>query len=177
MTRNYLRVLLTALLLITSSSAFSANNNNLDLDNLSADDYFLYAVSQNNLGLAQQLLQQGVDINYRSSDRKLINVVNVRADRVNRFMGGKQRFQYASGTAYDIALSQAQSQTVKWLLQKGANPAKGFFKASIENAHFSSYYPASYLNLPYRERAIIVSVGEVLALAVEENDPVSAARL
>ena len=92
MTRNYLKALLTALLLITSFSAYSANNNNLDLDNLSADDYFLYAVSQNNLGLAQQLLQQGVNIDYRSSDRKLINVVNVRADRVNRFMGGKQRF-------------------------------------------------------------------------------------
>ena len=159
MIRNTFNVLLTALLLLTSLSAYAANQNDLDLNELSGDDHFLYAISQNNLGLAQQFLQQGIDINYRSSDRKLINVVNVRADRVNQFMGGKQRYQYASGTAYDIALSQANSQTVKWLLNKGANPASGFFKARIENTQYASYYPAPYLNLPYRERAIIVSVG------------------
>jgi len=173
---QHCKVLLTALLLLTSLSAYSANNN-LDLNDLSADDHFLYAISQNDLGLAQQFLQQGVDVNYRSSNRKLINVVSVRADRVNQFMGGKQRYQYASGSAYDIALSQAQSQTVKWLLQEGANPSAGFFKSRIENTHFATYYPASFLNLPYRERAIIVSVGEVLALAVQENDLVRAARL
>jgi len=177
MIRNFLNVLLTALLLISSLSVYSANKNDLDLNELSVDDHFLHAISQNNLGLAQQFLQQGADINYRSANRKLINVVNVRADRVNQFMGGKQRYQYASGTAYDIALSQAQSQTVKWLLQKGANPAAGFFKSSIENVHFANYYPASFLNLPYRERAIIVSVGEVLALAVEENDLARASKL
>ncbi|MGB1298874.1 MAG: ankyrin repeat domain-containing protein [Psychrobium sp.] len=173
---TYLSGMLAIWLLLLSLPVHSAKQS-LDLDDLSAQDHFLYAISQNNLGLAQQLLQQGVDINYRSSNRNVINAVNVRADRVNRFMGGKQRFQYASGTAYDIALSQAQSQTVKWLLQKGANPAAGFFKASIENAHFASFYPASFLNLPYRERAIIVSVGEVLALAVEENDVTTASRL
>ena len=175
MIRIYLNALL-AVLLIASSSAYAADSNP-DLGNLSNSDQFLHAISQNNLGKAQQLLQQGVDINYRSSNRKLINVVNVRADRVNQFMGGKQRYQYASGTAYDIALSQSQSQTVKWLIQKGANPASGFFKSRIENTRYASFYPASFLNLPYRERAVIVSVGEVLALAVEENDLQRAAKL
>jgi len=177
MIRNYFARLLSALLLLISVSAHSAGQQNLDFDKLSEEDLFLYAVSKNNLGLAQQLLQQGVDINYRSANRQLINEVNVRADRVNQFMGGKQRYQYASGTAYDIALSQAQTQTVRWLLQKGANPAAGFFKSRIENTHFATFYPASFLNLPYQERAVIISVGEVLALAVQENDLMRATRL
>lgn len=177
MYKRYLNALLATCLILTTFSAFSADINNNELAEMSRDDQFLYAISENNLGLAQQLLQQGADINHRSSNRKLINAVNVRADRVNQFMGGKQRYQYASGSAYDIALSQARSRTVKWLLQKGANPASGFFKSRIENTHFATYYPASFLNLPYRERAIIVSVGEVLALAVQENDLASATRL
>jgi ankyrin repeat protein len=176
MIRIYLNVLLVALL-IAPSSAFSENTNNPDVKSLPSGDHFLNAVFKNQLGRAQLLLQEGVDINYRSPNRQLINTVSVRADRVNQFMGGKQRYQYASGTAYDIALSQANTQTVKWLLQKGANPASGFFKSRIENTQYASFYPASFLNLPYRERAVIVSVGEVLALAVEENDVQRATKL
>ncbi|MEE9304081.1 MAG: ankyrin repeat domain-containing protein [Thiotrichaceae bacterium] len=140
-------------------------------------DRFLLAVAKNNKALAQRLLQQGVAINYRSQNRVVINRVNVRADKVNQFLAGGKRYQYASGTAYDIALSQSNADMVKWLLQRGANPAAGYFKHRIENTHFANNYPSSYLLLPFHERAKIVSVGLLLAMAVEENDVKKAERL
>ncbi|MCK5902907.1 MAG: ankyrin repeat domain-containing protein [Cocleimonas sp.] len=148
-----------------------------NLKNFTNGDQFLLAIANNNLTKAQALLQKGVSVNYRSSNRHLINEVNVRADKINQFMGGKQRYQYASGTAYDIALAKAQATSVKWLLQKGANPALGYFKSRIENTYFSYHYPASYLNLPYKDRAVIVSVGYVLELAVAENNAPRVAQL
>ncbi len=140
-------------------------------------DRFLLAVAKNNKALAQQLLQQGVAIDYRSQNRVVINRVSVRADKVNQFLAGGKRYQYASGTAYDIALSQSNADMVKWLLQRGANPAAGYFKHRIENTHFANSYPSSYLLLPFHERAKIVSVGLLLAMAVEENDVKKAERL
>lgn len=137
---------------------------------LSYGDEFLLAVAHNNTSLAQKYLQLGVPINYSSTNREVIKQVSVRADRVNQFLAGNQRYQYASGTAYDIALAHAQAGMVKWLLKKGANPAKGYFKQEIERTYFANYYPASYLNLPYKERAVIVSVGKVLSIAVAENN-------
>lgn len=135
------------------------------------------AVAKKNKSLAQQLLQQGAPIDYRSQNRVVINRVNVRADKVNQFLAGNKRYQYASGSAYDIALSQGNAGMVKWLLQRGANPAAGYFKHRSENTHFSNSYPNSYLILPFKERAKIVSVGMVLALAVKENDVQKAERL
>ena len=133
-------------------------------------DQFLLAVANNNRPLAQQLLQRGAKINFRSQNRVVIDRVNIRADKTNPFLAGGKRYQYASGTAYDIALSQANADMVKWLLQHGANPAAGYFKHRIENTYFTNNYPASYLILPFHERAKIVSVGLVLAMAVKEND-------
>ncbi len=140
-------------------------------------DQFLLAVAKNNKALAQQLVQQGAPINYRSQNRVVLSRVNVRADKVNLFLAGNKRYQYASGTAYDIALSQGNADMVLWLLQRGANPAAGYFKNQVEHTHFSGSYPPSYLLLPFQQRARIVSVGIVLTMAVKENDVKKAQQL
>ena len=137
---------------------------------LSVADEFLMAVAGNDLPQAQQLFALGVPIDYRSGDRKVINQVNVRADKLNRYVVGRGRYKYGSGTAYDIALTQANTKMAQWLLRNNANPAAGFFRQHIEKTHFSRDYPAIYLNLPYVERARIISAGLVLEGAVEEND-------
>ena len=157
--------LITCLLIFSATSAFARSNNKL-----TAGDQFLLAVAANSTGTAQRYLQMGVPIDYSSTNRDVIKQVSVRADKVNQFLAGNQRYQYASGTAYDIALAHAQAGMVKWLLKKGANPAKNYFKQEIERTYFANNYPSSYLNLPYKERAVIISVGKVLALAVAEND-------
>ncbi len=136
----------------------------------SISDQFLLAVAKNNKSLAQQLLQRGAGINYRSQNRVVISRVNVRADKLNQFLAGSKRYQYASGSAYDIALVQGNAAIVLWLLQRGADPAAGYFKNQIENTHFKGSYPSSYLLLPYRERAKIISVGKVLTIAVKANE-------
>ena len=156
---------ITCLLIFFGTSAFAKSNNEL-----TAGDQFLLAVAANNTGAAQRYLQMGVPIDFSSTNRDVIKQVSVRADKVNQFLAGNQRYQYASGTAYDVALAHAQAGMVRWLLKKGANPAKNYFKQEIERTYFANNYPASYLNLPYKERAIIISVGKVLALAVAEND-------
>lgn len=142
----------------------------------SISDQFLLAVAKNNKTLAQRLIQQGVNINYRSQNRLVVSRVNIRADKVNQFLVGSQRYQFASGTAYDIALSQGNAGMVLWLLQRGANPAAGYFKNKIEN-NFEGSYPPSYLGLSYQQRGRIVSVGEVLTMAVKENDVKKARKL
>ncbi len=140
-------------------------------------DQFLLAAAKGNDALAKQLLQQGVPIDYRSQNRVVIDRVSVRADKMNPFLAGNKRYQYASGTAYDIALSQNNASMVKWLMQQGANPAAGYFKHRIENTYFANNYPASYLLLPFKERAKIVSVGLVLEMAVKENNVQKAQQL
>lgn len=137
---------------------------------LSVADAFLIAVADNNMVQARRLFAQGIDIDYRSGNRQVINHVNVRADKLNRYVIGKGRYKYGSGTAYDIALTQGNAVMTQWLLQNNANPAVGFFRRHIEKTRFSQDYPANYLNLPYTERARIISVGVVLAAAVEDND-------
>ncbi len=161
---NNLSRLFLFLLLLLSFNSVSAK------PELSLGDYFLIAVAQNNISDAQRYLSMGVPINYSSSNREVIKQVSIRADKVNPFLTGNQRYQYASGTAYDIALAHAQAGMVKWLLKRGANPAKGYFKQEIERTYFANQYPASYLNLPYKQRAVIVSTGKVLSLAVADND-------
>ena len=103
--------------------------------------------------------------------------MNVRADKLKRYIGGKRRYEYASGTAYDIALSQGYVQIAKWLLAQGANPAAGFFQRHIESTDFAKNYPVDYLNLPYKARARLISAGVVLSNAVKENDHVKAAHV
>lgn len=157
--------LVLLLLLFSGTSVFAKSNKEL-----TAGDQFLLAVVANNRSSAQHYLQMGVPIDFSSTNRDVIKKVSVRADKISQFLAGSQRYQFASGTAYDIALAHAQAGMVKWLLKRGANPAKGYFKLEIERTYFANHYPASYLNLPYKERALIVSTGKVLALAVAEND-------
>lgn len=166
-------VIFLSCLLLFSSTFASAKSN----AELSAGDQFLLAVAANNTGVAQRFLQMGVPIDFSSTNREVIKKVSVRADKVNQFLAGNQRYQYASGTAYDIALAHAQAGMVRWLLKRGANPAKNYFKQEIERTYFANNYPASYLNLPYKERAIIISVGKVLSIAVAENDAHRVAQL
>lgn len=133
-------------------------------------DQFLLAVAKGDKGNAARLLQQGASINYRSQNRVVINRVMVRADKTHPFLAGNKRYQYASGTAYDIALAQANADIVLWLLQRGANPAAGYFKTKIEHHYFAGNYPETYLNLPFLQRARIISVGHVLQMAVADNN-------
>ncbi len=165
-------LLITGLLFLLNPPVFAKPDNNL-----TAGDHFLLAVAANSTGAAQRYLQMGVPIDYSSTNREVIKKVSVRADKINPFLAGNQRYQYASGTAYDIALAHAQSGMVRWLLNHGANPAKNYFKQEIERTYFENNYPASYLNLPYKERAIIISVGKALSIAVAENDANHVAQL
>ncbi|PWQ95705.1 ankyrin repeat domain-containing protein [Leucothrix arctica] len=144
---------------------------------LSEADQFLLAVADNNLQRAQQLFKKQFPIDYRSNSRSLIQQVNVRADKLNRYVTGKRRYEYASGTAYDIALSQGYTKLAKWVIAQGANPAAGFFQNHIESMDFEQYYPTDYLNFPYKQRAKIISAGVVLADAVKENDHIKAANV
>jgi len=165
-------LLFTGLLLFLNTAVLAKSNTKL-----TAGDHFLLAVAANNMGAAQRYLQMGVPIDFSSTNREVIKKVSVRADKINPFLAGNQHYQYASGTAYDIALAHAQSGMVKWLLKRGANPAKNYFKQEIERTYFANNYPASYLNLSYKERAIIISVGKVLSIAVAENDANRVAQL
>jgi ankyrin repeat protein len=140
-------------------------------------DQFLVAVAENNLQRAQQLYRKQFLIDYRSGSRELIKFVNVRADKQNRYVTGRGRYEYASGTAYDIALSQGHVAVAKWLVTQGANPAAGFFQRQIEATDFAKYYPSAYWNLPYKERARLISAGVVLSNAVKENDHIKAANV
>ena len=140
-------------------------------------DQFLLAVADNNLQRVRQLFRKQFPIDYRSNSRALIKQVNVRADKLNRYITGKRRYEYASGTAYDIALSQGYPEMAKWLIAQGANPAAGFFRQQIEATDFEKYYPVDYLNYPYKQRATLIAAGVVLANAVKENDPVKAANI
>ena len=140
-------------------------------------DQFLVAVAENNISRVQQLFRRQFSIDYRSANRELIKFVNVRADKLNRYIVGKRRYEYASGTAYDIALSQGYVKMAIWLLAQGANPAAGFFQRHIESTNFAKSYPIEYLNLPYKQRARLISAGVVLSNAVKENDPVKAANV
>ncbi len=169
-------IVLSCLLLFSGSfsTAFAREKSQQEL---TAGDQFLLAVAANNRGMAQRYLQMGVPIDYTSTNRDVIKQVSVRADKVKQFMAGNQRYQYASGTAYDIALANAQAGMVRWLLRRGADPAKNYFKQEIERTYFANNYPPSYLNLPYKERARIVSVGKVLSLAVADNDAARVAQL
>lgn len=144
---------------------------------LSDADQFLLAVAGNNLQRARQLFRKQFPIDYRSANRELIKQVNVRADKQNRYVTGKRHYEYASGTAYDIALSQGYTAMAKWLLAHGANPAAGFFQRHIESTDFAKYYPIDYLNFPYKTRARLISAGVVLEDAVRQNDPVKVANI
>ena len=159
----FLSLLFLSLFFISNASAHGKAKHEL-----SAGDKFLLAVAANNRTAAQRYLQMGVPIDFSSIHREVINKVSVRSDKVS---------QFASGSAYDIALAHAQAGMVKWLLKRGANPSKSYFKQEIERTSFANSYPASYLNLPYKERAIIISVGKVLSIAVAENDARSVAQL
>lgn len=138
---------------------------------LSTGDQFLLAVSRGQLYKAKQLLARGgVPIDYRSSNAYVVTKTRVRADIDSPFMAGNKRYQFASGTAFDIALSQYNSAMVKWLLSRGASPDAGYFANLINRTHFSSQYPNSYLQLPFAQRAKIIAVGYVMELAARRNN-------
>ena len=140
-------------------------------DILPIGDQFLLAVSRGQLHKAKLLLaRDGVPINYRSSNNYVVNKTKVRADIDSPFMAGNKRYKFASGTAFDIALSQYNSTMVKWLLSRGASPDAGYFANLINRTHFVSQYPNSYLQLPFAQRAKIIAVGYVMELAARRND-------
>ncbi|CAA6807076.1 MAG: Unknown protein [uncultured Thiotrichaceae bacterium] len=143
----------------------------------SIDDQLLLAVSRGGLATAKGLLKQGADINYRSSTPHVVIKTRVRADKTFPFLAGKNRYQFASGTAFDIALARYDTKTVKWLLSQAANPAAGYFANIINNTHFAGLYPDSYLNLPYEQRAKITAVGFVMEMAARENDVLAVQKL
>ncbi|MCK5917927.1 MAG: ankyrin repeat domain-containing protein [Cocleimonas sp.] len=139
-------------------------------DILPAGDQFLLAVSRSQLHKAKQLLSRGgVPVDYRSSNRYVIDKTRVRADIDSPFMSGNKRSQFASGTAFDVALSQYNSTMVNWLLSRGASPDAGYFANLINRTSFSSHYPNRYLQLPFAQRAKIISVGYVMELAARRN--------
>lgn len=143
----------------------------------STSDQFLLAVARGDLSRARQLKATGVDINYRSTTPAVVVRTQVRADMTRPFMGGKKRYQFASGAALDIALSRYDTGTARWLLQQGANPAAGYFANIINNTHFAGSYPDSYLRLPFSERARIVAAGYVMEMAVRDNNNVAFSKL
>ena len=139
-------------------------------DVLPAGDQFLLAVSRGQSHKAKQLLARGgVPINYRSSNRYVVGKTQVRADIDAPFMSGSKRYQFASGTAFDIALSQYNSTLVNWLLSRGASPDAGYFANLINRTRFTSHYPNRYLQLPFAQRAKIIAVGYVMELAARRN--------
>jgi len=170
--------LLLALSLGLNTSAFSATcalatatSKPCSEDILAVGDQFLLAVSRGQLHKAKQLLARGgVPINYRSSNRYVVGKTRVRADIDSPFMAGNKRYKFASGTAFDIALSQYNSPMVKWLLSRGASPDAGYFANLINRTHFVSLYPNSYLQLPFAQRSKIIAVGYVMELAARRND-------
>ncbi len=138
---------------------------------LSVADQFLLAVSRGQLQQAKQLFARAaVSINYRSSNAYIVTKTRVRADINFPFMVGNKRYKFASGTAFDIALSHYNSNMVQWLLSRGASPNTGYFANLINRTHFISQYPNSYLQLPYAQRAKIIAVGYVMELAARHND-------
>lgn len=143
----------------------------------SVNDQFLLAVSRGDLVAAKGLLKQGVDINYRSSTPRVVTKTRVRADKTFPFLAGNKRYQFASGTAFDIALARYDTETVKWLLSQAANPAAGYFANIINNTQFAGLYPDSYLNLPYEQRAKITAVGFVMEMAARQNDVAAVQKL
>lgn len=177
-----LRTLLSLSLLLLSlglhQSAFSATCALATLQSkpcsekrLFTGDQFLLAVSRGQLSRAKQLLRGGgVPIDYRSSNAYVVAKTRVRADIDSPFMAGNKRYKFASGTAFDIALTQYNSPMVKWLLSRGAQADAGYFSNLINRTHFISQYPNSYLQLPYAIRAKIISVGYVMALAARRNN-------
>ena len=145
---------------------------------LSVGDRFLLAVSRGQLARAKQLLSAGgVAIDYRSSNSYVVNTTRVRADIDSPFMAGNKRYKFASGTAFDIALSHYHSVMVNWLLSRGASPDAGYFSNLINRTHFMSHYPNSYLQLPFVQRAKIIAVGYVMALAARRNDVTAVRKL
>ncbi len=145
---------------------------------LSTGDQFLLAVARGQLHKAKQLLAgRGVTVDYRSSNAYIVSKTRVRADIDSPFMAGNKRYQFASGTAFDIALSQYNHTMVKWLLSRGASPDAGYFANLINRTHFVSQYPNSYLQLPYTQRAKIIAVGYVMELAARRNDVVAVQKL
>lgn len=136
----------------------------------SVNDQFLLAVAKGNLARAKQLVAHGARLDYRSSTPYVVEKTRVRADITSPFLAGNKRYQFASGTAYDIALSRYDTDMVQWLLNKGANPAAGYFANRVNQARFVGVYPNRYLRLPFSQRAKIISVGYVMELAVQQND-------
>lgn len=143
----------------------------------SVNDQFLLAVSRGDLMATKRLFKQGVDINYRSSTPHVVTKTRVRADKTFPFLAGKKRYQFASGTAFDIALARYDTATVKWLLSQGADTAAGYFANIINNTQFAGLYPNSYLNLPFEQRAKIITVGFVMEMAARENDVAAVQKL
>ncbi|MCK5727035.1 MAG: ankyrin repeat domain-containing protein [Thiotrichaceae bacterium] len=142
------------------------------------EDQFLLAISQGQLHHAKQLFSQyRIDINYRSLLPYIAEQTKVRADVDYPFMTGRNRYKFASGTAFDIALSQYNAAAVKWLLSQGASPAAGYFAHIINNATFTGVYPNRYLQLPYKDRIKIIAVGYVLEVAAHRNDVQAVAKL
>ena len=146
-------------------------------ENFSPEDQFLLAIAEGNLSRANSLRGHVRDINFQSSTPVLIAKLRVRSDIDYPYAVGSQRYQAASGTAFDIALSRNHVEIVQWLLRQGANPAAGYFKNIINRNHFTGTYPGSYLLLPYAERARIVAVGYALEQAANNNDVVAVKKL